>query len=285
MSYKYQNADVEGGNKAAAGWGVAFGVAVFLLLVIIVIYSMARFWTEGHYKSGWGTVADWIYNLPCPDGQNCAPPCPDCPDRSKFLAEDVAHRKDSILASSHVPPKVCIDQHDGFIFCQGIDSGGSDYILHTGKSIDDLKGLCMNDLNCVGFNQTGRLKSKIRTIKNDEIPNSKSGPTDGTYYLKPPAAPKYSNLGCWNDTKDRAFEYRHFPRYMVSSPSDIIQECANYADSSGQKLFAVQNFGTDCWVSEDVADGGYQKFGAATSGCTNPDGTGNAWQNNVYQIQ
>ena len=95
---------------------------------------------------------------------------------------------------------------------------------------------------------------------------------------------KYTSLGCWRDTGDRAIPTLEGKSSLLDgsygSRVDPIQKCFEAAKNMGYEVFAVQNGG---WcASSATARLTYKKHGAST-GCR-PDGEGASWANAVYEI-
>lgn len=70
---------------------------------------------------------------------------------------------------------------DGYLFFEELDSVGSDIAHVSDKSIEELKQLCDNDPNCMGFNTLGWLKSSVNTSLVNLYGTSGSGYCDGLY--------------------------------------------------------------------------------------------------------
>ena len=87
----------------------------------------------------------------------------------------------------------------------------------------------------------------------------------------------YTDMGCWNDTGDRAISggFAGTPGTDVYNTS----RCYDLAKSRGHNIFAVQA-GYSCFTGLEMRDN-YKKYGAAGGTC--PVG-GDAWVNHVYKI-
>lgn len=57
------------------------------------------------------------------------------------------------------------DPDNEFLVLEDLDSPGDDIQYYENKTIDELKELCRNDQNCIGFNTQGILKSRINLEK------------------------------------------------------------------------------------------------------------------------
>ena len=87
----------------------------------------------------------------------------------------------------------------------------------------------------------------------------------------------YTDMGCWNDTEDRAFREK-----LVGTPGTDAyntSRCYDLAKSRGHNIFAVQA-GFACFTGIEIRDN-YKKYGASPGAC--PIG-GGAWINHVYKI-
>jgi hypothetical protein len=87
----------------------------------------------------------------------------------------------------------------------------------------------------------------------------------------------YTDMGCWNDTGDRAISggFSGTPGTDVYNAS----RCYDLAKSRGHNIFAIQA-GYSCFTGLEMRDN-YKKYGAAGGTC--PVG-GDAWVNHVYKI-
>ncbi len=65
------------------------------------------------------------------------------------------------------------DQFDGFnweeeirgrpfVFFQGLDSPGGDYLVVEGRSLEELRDVCLSTRHCLAFNTNGILKDSLR---------------------------------------------------------------------------------------------------------------------------
>ncbi|XP_070550915.1 uncharacterized protein [Ptychodera flava] len=97
-------------------------------------------------------------------------------------------------------------------------------------------------------------------------------------------APDIENLGCWEDTSDRAIatlegvDDRLDGTYTARE--DAINKCKEAAFSRGYAVFALQAGGW-CAASRNAEDT-YQKYGTSDN-CAG-DGEGGGWANQVYRI-
>lgn len=72
--------------------------------------------------------------------------------------------------------------YDNYIFYEELDSPGSDLVYVKDKSIEELKVLCDNDPNCMGFNTLGWLKSSVNVHNLCNLyGNTTNGYKDGIY--------------------------------------------------------------------------------------------------------
>jgi hypothetical protein len=87
----------------------------------------------------------------------------------------------------------------------------------------------------------------------------------------------YTDMGCWNDTGDRAIS----GGYVGTPGTDAYNtsRCYDLAKSRGHNIFAVQA-GFACFTGLEIRDN-YKKYGASPGAC--PIG-GGAWINHVYKI-
>jgi len=87
----------------------------------------------------------------------------------------------------------------------------------------------------------------------------------------------YMDLGCWNDSEDRAISggYVGYPGTDAYNPS----RCYDLAKSRGHNLFAVQA-GFACFTGIEMRDN-YKKYGPAQGDCGI---SGGPWINHVYKI-
>jgi hypothetical protein len=88
----------------------------------------------------------------------------------------------------------------------------------------------------------------------------------------------YSSLGCYKDTGNRALR--------IMAPTDVhtIDSCYNYAKLNNNSIFGMQN-GKECWLDSDP-NRDYKMHGVATCNTKSgfPTGSGDAWLNEIYQI-
>lgn len=82
---------------------------------------------------------------------------------------------------------------------------------------------------------------------------------------------KLKNLGCWNDSGNRALS-----KYNGNVTTK--EQCAELAQENGSNIFGLQYYG-ECW--SNVPGDNYKKYGKSTKECTD---LGTGWQNHVYKI-
>jgi len=87
----------------------------------------------------------------------------------------------------------------------------------------------------------------------------------------------FTDMGCWNDTPDRAIS----GGYVGTPGTDSYNtsRCYDLAKSRGHNIFAVQA-GFACFTGLDMRDN-YKKYGAAPGACSVGGGS---WVNHVYKI-
>jgi len=83
---------------------------------------------------------------------------------------------------------------------------------------------------------------------------------------------KLTDLGCWNDSGNRALS-----RYLGQANSK--EECAALAQENGSNIFGLQYYG-QCFAN--LPGDNYKKYGKSRKPCTD---LGTDWQNHVYKIQ
>lgn len=82
---------------------------------------------------------------------------------------------------------------------------------------------------------------------------------------------KFTDMGCWNDTEDRAIA-------GVVGYGHTMETCGKIASDRGAKYFAIQD---GSWCTVSTGSDNYAKYGKASSqDCPN----GGAWVNHVWQI-
>ena len=114
-------------------------------------------------------------------------------DISYFMTKDNAFTR---LFSTHVEElmkdyenmiKAHIVDDGEFVIYKGMDSPGHDVKYYGGKTVDELKQLCINKAECVGFNTLGFMKHTIDTnklIKFSDIGYNNCKNTDNLYIYK-----------------------------------------------------------------------------------------------------
>jgi len=88
-------------------------------------------------------------------------------------------------------------------------------------------------------------------------------------YIPAKASSEYIDLGCFNDSGERALK-----GYIGRSHNK--ESCAAAAKAAGAKYFAVQD-GDECWVGGE----GYDRYSKSGGDC--PIG-GGYWKNHVWKI-
>ena len=88
-------------------------------------------------------------------------------------------------------------------------------------------------------------------------------------YIPAKASSEYIDLGCFNDSGDRAL------KGSVGRPHNR-DSCAAAAKAAGAKFFGVQD-GNECWIGGE----GYDKYGKAGGDC---QAGGGPWKNHVWKI-
>jgi len=83
------------------------------------------------------------------------------------------------------------------------------------------------------------------------------------------AATEYIDLGCFNDSGDRAL------KGAMGRPHNK-ESCAAAAKAAGAKYFGIQD-GNECWVGGE----GYDRYGKAGGDCAVGGGP---WKNHVWKI-
>ncbi len=78
---------------------------------------------------------------------------------------------------------VAVQTPEGYTFLQGKDSGGNDIRPPSplkGRTVNQLKAACNNTSGCVGFNNNGWLKNKLKAISS--WTHWTNDPNKGFYY-------------------------------------------------------------------------------------------------------
>jgi hypothetical protein len=88
-------------------------------------------------------------------------------------------------------------------------------------------------------------------------------------YIPAKASSEYIDLGCFNDSGDRAL------KGAIGRPHNK-ESCATAAKAAGAKFFGVQD-GNECWVGGE----GYDRYGKAGGDCA---AGGGPWKNHVWKI-
>ena len=88
-------------------------------------------------------------------------------------------------------------------------------------------------------------------------------------YIPAKASSEYIDLGCFNDSGDRAL------KGAIGRPHNK-ESCAAAAKAAGAKYFGIQD-GNECWIG----GGGYDRYGKSGGDC--PIG-GGPWKNHVWKI-
>ena len=88
-------------------------------------------------------------------------------------------------------------------------------------------------------------------------------------YIPAKASSEYIDLGCFNDSGDRAL------KGAIGRPHTR-DSCAAAAKAAGAKFFGVQD-GNECWIGGE----GYDRYGKAGGDCQMGGGP---WKNHVWKI-
>ena len=88
-------------------------------------------------------------------------------------------------------------------------------------------------------------------------------------YIPAKASSEYIDLGCFNDSGDRAL------KGAMGRPHNK-ESCAAAAKAAGAKYFGIQD-GNECWVGGE----GYDRYGKAGGDCAVGGGP---WKNHVWKI-
>lgn len=88
-------------------------------------------------------------------------------------------------------------------------------------------------------------------------------------YIPAKASSEYIDLGCFNDSGDRALK-------GAMGRSHNKNTCAAAAKAAGAKFFGVQD-GDECWIGGE----GYDRYGKAGGDC---QAGGGPWKNHVWKI-
>jgi hypothetical protein len=98
---------------------------------------------------------------------------------------------------------------DDFLYYRNLDSGGNDLKYLKNKSVDELKKICLENKDCLGFNTLGFLKSKISN-KLEKSPYF-NNIVDGIYIKKSYLNKKIRvKLLCnWTNSKQLCEEWKH----------------------------------------------------------------------------
>ena len=121
-------------------------------------------------------------------------------------------------------------------FVQGMDAGTD--IVNKSGSIDDLKIACDADVNCMGFNTNGVLKTSLPP--KDQWKNWTKD-SDKGLYIKKLAAPKYSILHHTNYSKQGDITNESGNHVTCQRRCDEIQGCIGF-NTNGKK----------CWFKNSI---------------------------------